>query len=118
MRTAIGIDFLSHAATNVANRGGQSTQLTVDFAVRNKGPAHVAGLTYTADFWATPREGLARFQRFEGNREIWRAEVSVPGLNATFEYVLFCRDHRDINNVAQIFNTNNGETFRITGSSF
>jgi hypothetical protein len=116
MKSAISIDFLGHSATNVANQGGQSTRLTVDFAVRNKGPAHVAGVTYTSDFWATPHEGLARFQHFDGDREIWRAEVSVAGLNASFEYVIFCRDYRDINNVAQVFNTNGGETFRIKGT--
>jgi hypothetical protein len=116
MRTATNIDFLGHSARNIAGSGGESTKLTVDFAVRNKGPAHVAGLTYTSDFWATPREGLARFQRFEGEREIWRAEVSVAGLGASFEYIIFCRDHRDFDNVAQIFNTNGGETFRIKGT--
>jgi len=116
MRSATSIDFIHHSATNVANQGGQSTRLTVDFAVRNKGPAPVAGLTYTSDFWATPREGLARFQRFEGDREIWRAEVSVPGLGASYEYVIFCRDYRDVDNVAEVFNTNSGETFRITGT--
>ena len=64
------------------------------------------------------RFGLMMFvvQHFDGDREIWRAEVSVAGLNASFEYVIFCRDYRDINNVAQVFNTNGGETFRIKGT--
>ena len=115
MKSAIGIDFLGHSATNVADEGGESTRLTVDFAVRNQGPAHVAGVTYTSDFWATPREALARFQRFDANREIWHLEVSVPGLNAGFEYVIFCRDYRDVDNVAQVFNTNGGQTFQIKG---
>jgi hypothetical protein len=116
MRSAFSVDFLGHSATNLAGLGGESTRLTVNFAVRNKGPAHVAGITYTSDFWGTPREGLARFQHFDGDREIWRAEVSVPGLGASYEYVIFCRDYRDIDNVAQIFNTNGGETFRIQGT--
>ncbi len=41
-----------------------------------------------------------------------------PG-GGQFEYVIFCRDYRDINNVAQVsqvFNTNGGETFRIKGT--
>jgi hypothetical protein len=84
--------------------------------VLGQGPAHVAGVTYTSDFWITPLEGLARFQRFDGDREIWQTQVSVGGLNASFEYVIFCRDFRDIDNVAEIFNTNEGETFRIQGT--
>jgi hypothetical protein len=116
MRSATSIQFLGHSATNIANQGGESTRLTVNFAVLSQGPAHVAGVTYTSDFWITPLEGLARFQRFDGDREIWQTQVSVGGLNASFEYVIFCRDFRDVDNVAEIFNTNGGETFRIQGT--
>ena len=116
MRSAFSIQFLDHSATNDETQGGEFTVLTVDFAVLNPGPAHVAGITYTSDFWVTPQEGLARFQQFDGDREIWRAGARVGGLDASFEYVIFCRDFRDVDNVAQIFNTNGGETFRIKGT--
>jgi hypothetical protein len=110
------IDFVGHVARNIANAGGQSSQLTVNFKVFRRGPAHVAGLTYTADFWATPKEALARFQRFEGDFEVWQAVVSAPGNGVTFEYVIFCHDHRDVQNVRKIYNTNFGNTFQIAAT--
>jgi hypothetical protein len=115
MQTATAIDFISHSATNLADAGGQRTKLTVDFAVRNQGPAHVAGITYTSDFWRTPREQLATFQRFEGNREIWHLEAVVGGNDAGFEYVIFCRDYRGVGGVAEIYDTNHGQTYQIKG---
>lgn len=55
------IDFVGHRATNIANQGGLSSELVVDFRIFRRGPAHVAGLTYTTDFWVTPREVIATF---------------------------------------------------------
>jgi hypothetical protein len=112
------IDFVGHSARNIANAGGQLSELTVNFKVFRRGPAHVAGLIYTSDFWATPREASAKFQGFAGDFELWQAKISVGGNNASFEYVIFCNDHRDVQNVRRIYNTNNGETFRIVTSSF
>jgi hypothetical protein len=54
MRSATSIQFLGHSATNIAGQGGESTRLTVNFAVLGQGPAHVAGVIYTSDFWITP----------------------------------------------------------------
>lgn len=110
------IDFIGHSARNIANQGGFSSLLTVDFRVFRRGPAHVAGLIHTRDFWATRLETNARFQRFDGEFEIWQAQASVPGNNVTFEYVIFCYDHRDFQNVRQIYHTNFGNTFQITST--
>jgi hypothetical protein len=117
MRTAVQIDFLGHSARGDVNEGGSFSTLTVNLRVLSRGPAHVAGIIYTVDFWVTPREALARFQRFDGNFEIWQAQVTVGGsYSASFEYVIFCKDFRGVNEVPEIFNTNGGETFRIQAS--
>ena len=110
------IDFVAHSARNIANQGGFSAVLTVDFRVFRKGPAHVAGMIYTRDFWATPLTAVGTFQRFEGDFEIWRAQASVAGNNVDFEYVIFCDDYRDAQNVRKIYNTNSGNTFQIASS--
>lgn len=112
------IDFISHTARKVGNRGGQSSVLTVNFNVFRRGPAHVAGVTFTSDFWATPREALAKFQRFEGDTEVWQVTASAPGHDVTFEYIIFCYDHRDIQNVRRIYHTNSGNTFQIAATSW
>jgi|SRR5947209_16292170 len=116
--TAERIDFVGHRARNIANQGGLSSELTVDFRVFRRGPAHVAGLIYTTDFWRTPHEALAAFQRFDGDFEVWQAKVTASGNNASFEYVIFCNDHRDVQNVRKIYNTNFGDTFRIVATVF
>jgi len=117
MRTATQIDFVGHTAIGDVNEGGPFTELTVDFKVQSKGPAHVAGIIYTVDFWVTPRKALATFQRFDGDSEVWQAHVTVGGSDAaSYEYVIFCKDFRGIDDVPQIFNTNGGETFRIQAS--
>ena len=79
-----------------------------------RGPAHVAGLRYTTDFWKTPLTAIANFQRFEGSFEFWHAEAQAPGNNVTFEYVIFCDDYRAVQNVKSIYHTNNGEAFHLT----
>lgn len=107
------IDFVDHVARNIANQGGLSSVLTVNFRVFRRGPAHVCGLTYTTDFWATPREAPARFMRFDGDFEVWQAIATVSGNDASFEYVIFCYDHRDVQNVRRIYHTNFGNTFQI-----
>lgn len=106
------IDFVSDSATNIANQGGLSSLLTVNFRVFSRGPSHVAGLSYTTDFWVTPREAIARFQGFAGDFEIWQAQASAAGNGVTFEYIIFCRDNRDFQNVRQIYHTNFGNTFQ------
>jgi hypothetical protein len=113
MQSAERIDFVGHNAKNSNNRGGASSILTVDLRIFKKGPSHVVGLTYTTDFWKTRNEQLASFQNFDGDFEVWQAKVNAPGNNVSFEYVIFCDDYRDIQNVKKIYNTNNGETFRI-----
>jgi hypothetical protein len=110
------IDFVGHSARNIANQGGLSSVLTVDFKVFRRGPAHVAGLVYTRDFWATPLTAIGKFQRFDGDFEVWQAQATVPSNNAAFEYVIFCEDYRDVQNLRRIYNTNFGETFRIAAS--
>lgn len=110
------IDFVDQRAINIANQGGQSSLLTVNFRVFKRGPAHVAGLIYTRDFWATPLRTNAKFRTFDGDFEVWQAQASVSGNNASFEYVIFCDDHRDIQNVRTIYHTNFGETFQITAT--
>jgi hypothetical protein len=110
------IDFIGHSALNIANQGGLSSVLSVDFRVFRRGPAHVAGLFFTTNFWATRLEAGAAFQHFDGDFEVWRAQAHVAGNNVNFEYVIFCFDHRDVQNVRAIYNTNFGETFRITST--
>jgi hypothetical protein len=116
MQSATSIQFISERAKNTFNQGGESTVLTVDFRVFNRGPAHVAGIIFSANFWGSRNEGLGTFQRFEGDSEVWQAVVSVPGLNAKFEYVIFCDDFRGVDTVPRIYNTNGGETFRPVAS--
>lgn len=112
------IDFVDHTAKKFTTQGGNSSSLTVNFKVFRRGPAHVAGLTFTTDFWVTPREAIAKFQRFEGDSEVWQATASVPGHGVTFEYIIFCYDHRDVQNVRRIYHTNFGNTFQVVASSF
>lgn len=117
MRTALRIDFVSHTAVGDVNEGGPFSQLTVNFRVFGRGPTHVAGIMYTTDFWVTPVDTLARFQTFDGDFEVWQAQVTVPGSDSfPFEYVIFCKDFRGDEDVPEIFNTNGGETFRIQAS--
>lgn len=124
--TAERIDFIRHSATfgGVTPPLSAST-LTVDFRVFRRGPAHVCGLIYTTDngevdhrdFWVTREVALASFKQFEGDFEVWQAVVSVGGHGMVgFEYVIFCDDHRGEREIKKIFNTNNGETFRIAAS--
>jgi hypothetical protein len=77
------IDFVGHSAKNIANAGSLSSLLRVDFRVFSRGPAHVAGLRYTTDLWKTPLTAIARFQQFDGNFEVWRADVQAPGGDPT-----------------------------------
>lgn len=117
MRTALRIDFVHHTAVGDVNEGGPFSRLTVNFRVFSRGPAHVAGITYTTDFWMTPVDALARFQAFDGGFEVWQAQVTVPGSDSfSFEYVIFCKDFRGDEDVPEIFNTNGGETFRVQAS--
>ncbi len=120
MRTAQRIAFSDQTATNVADMGGERSRLQTQFRVYNNGPAHVAGLVWTADFWANPQTTLARFQSFGndagGGFENWLAVVEVPGLDVSFEYVIFCDDYRGVQEVPRIYDTNGGETYRIQAS--
>jgi hypothetical protein len=116
MQSATSIQLINERAKNTFNQGGQSSVLTVDFRVSNKGPAHVAGIIFSPDFWGSRKEGIGTFQRFEGDSEVWQAAVSAPGFNVKFEYVIFCDDFRGVNTVPRIYNTNGGETFRPVAS--
>ena len=112
MQSATSIQFISDSARNTFNQGGKSTVLTVNFRVLKQGPAHVAGIIFSADFWGSRNEGRASFQRFEGDSEVWQAVVSVRDNGVKFEYVIFCDDFRGVDTVPRIYNTNGGETFR------
>jgi hypothetical protein len=112
MQSARSIQFISDRAKNTFDQGGERTALTVDFRVFKRGPAHVAGIIFSPDFWGSRNEALATFQRFEGDFEVWKAVVSVRGLNAKIEYVIFCDDFRGIDTVPRLYHTNGGETFR------
>jgi hypothetical protein len=68
----------------------------------------------TANFWAATTEARAAFQSFDGAEEVWKAVVTVPGNNVSFEYVIFCDDFRGVSSVPRIWNTNGGETFKVT----
>lgn len=114
MQSAFTIQFTGHSAQNLAGLGGNRSKLTVTFKVFNQGPAHVAGLIATADFWRTTVDVRAVFQRFEGGGEVWQAELTVPNNNVAFEYVIYCDDYRGATTVPRIWNTNNGETFKVT----
>lgn len=116
--TASRIDFVGHSAKNITNAGGLFSLLKVDFKVFSRGPAHVAGLRYTTDFWKTPLTAIATFQRFDGDFEVWHAEAQAPGNNVNFEYAIFCDDYRAVQNVKSIYHTNNGETFRLAATTF
>lgn len=114
--TAEFIQFDNHQATSNVTQGGESSTLVVNFRVFQRGPAHVSGLIYTVDFWRTPQTVLAAFQRFDGDFEVWQATARVGFTDASWEYVIFCDDHRDIQNIKKVYDTNGGETFRITST--
>jgi len=116
--TAQFIEFDNHEAINIASAGGFSTKLVTNFRVFSRGPAHVAGLIFTTNFWVTTGIATAKFQFFSGNFEVWQAIAVVPGNNVTFEYVIFCDDHRDNQNVKKIFHSNCGNTFQIKATHF
>lgn len=116
------IDFTSHTINFEPGSPGpipisSRSTLTVHFRVFRRGPAHVCGLIYTISFWRLPKTALAEFQGFEGDNELWRAIVVENGSSfnqrVSFEYVIFCDDHRGNTEVKKLYNTNNGETFRI-----
>jgi hypothetical protein len=76
MQSATSIQFISDRAKNTFDQGGERTALTVDFRVFKRGPAHVAGIIFSPDFWGSRNEALATFQRFEGDFEVWKTVVS------------------------------------------
>jgi hypothetical protein len=102
-------DEQRYPGRRVVNFGGQLSRLSA-------GPAHVAGLIYTVDFWRPPETVLAAFQRFDGDFEVWQATARVGFMDASWEYVIFCDDYRDIQNIKKVYDTNGGETFRITST--
>ena len=111
------IDPISAIARRTLSIKAESVPaLTVDFRVFKRGPAHVAGIIFSPDFWGSRNEALATFQRFEGDFEVWNVVVSVRGLNAKIEYVIFCDDFRAIDTVPRLYHTNGGETFRPVAS--
>ena len=58
MQSATSIQF-SDRAKNTFDQGGQRMALTVDFWVFKRGPAHVAGIIFSPDFWGSRNEALA-----------------------------------------------------------
>lgn len=117
------IDFVDYSIVSFEQRRlgpspfNSHSILVVNFGIFRRGPTHVAGLLYTTKFWAERKTVFASFKGFQGELELWRASVREEGPSAyesaSFGYIIFCDDHRDINAVRKIYNTNNGETFRI-----
>jgi hypothetical protein len=90
--------------------------LTVDFHVHNNGPAHVAGLIVTTDYWATTATVPAVFQAHGDGFEYWRAKYSFASSSpVAFEFVIFCDDFGAKDGLARIWNTNGGHRFRARG---
>lgn len=90
--------------------------LTVDFHVHNNGPAHVAGLVVTTDYWATTATVPAAFQAHGDGFEYWRAKYSVASSSpVAFEFVIYCDDFGANDGAVRIWNTNGGERFRARG---
>jgi hypothetical protein len=114
--SAVSLSAVSFDARNIANAGGQSSELTVWFHVFQRGFAHVAGLVASNDGWASRREVPARFDHFEGNVEVWKVVTSVAGNNATFAFVVWCEDFADVDNGRKIWNTNGGNQYWRTAT--
>jgi hypothetical protein len=117
MQSAQQITFLSHTAVNDDGIQGTNAILTVNFQVYRKGPAHMAGIIFTTDGWATASTAMAQFQSFgPGDVENWKASVTVGGNNVRFQYVIFCDDFAGLNQVPRIYDTNGGNQYSITSS--
>ena len=116
--TAISISAVSFDAKNIANEGGESSQLTVWFHVYQRGFAHVAGIVVSLDGWATRQEVTARWDHFEGDTEVWTLTYNVPNNGRQFAFVCWCEDYADIDNVRKIWNTNSGNQFLVTANHF
>jgi hypothetical protein len=116
MQSAESISFLGHTAVNDDGDQGTNSILTVNFNVFSKGPAHVAGIIYTTNGWASTTVAPASFQGFNGDLELWKAVVITGGNNITFQYVIWCDDYAGVNVVPRIYNTNGGDQFSITSS--
>ena len=115
--TAQRITVTSYLAVNQAeNLGHYVAQLTVNFKVESRGPAHVAGLIFTTDAWKTTAVQHATFINFDGHLEVWQAIANGPALGVTFEFTVFGDDHRDVNNVRRIYDTNGGNGFQATAT--
>ena len=116
MQSAESITLLNHSAVNDNGIQGMNSVLTVNFSVFRKGPAHVAGIIYTTDGWASTGVAPATFQRFDGDSEVWQTVVRVGGNNVTFQYVIWCDAYAGVFGVPRIYNTNGGNQFSITSS--
>lgn len=116
MQSAESITLIHQFAKNEDGDQGTNAVLTVIFSVFQKGPAHVAGIIYTTNGWASATVAPAVFQNFSGDVEVWQAVVSVGGKNVAFQYVIWCDDYAGVNAVVRICNTNGGDQFSITSS--
>jgi hypothetical protein len=116
--SAVSITAVSFDATNIANQGGQSSQLTVWFHVYQRGYAHVAGIVISIDGWISRQEVTAKFDHFENSAEVWNATFSAQGVGRIFAFVCWCEDYADIDNVRKIWNTNGGGQYWITASHY
>lgn len=110
MQTAFSITDVNFFASS--DTPGAVT-LTVDFHVHKNGPAHVAGLIVTTDYWAKTVTVPAVFQAQGEGFEYWRAKHCVESSSpVAFEFVIFCDDFCGQDGVARIWNTNGGERYR------
>jgi hypothetical protein len=110
MQTAFSISDVEYSAglatSNLAS-------LEVRFRVQSNGPAHVAGLIVTTDFWATSHTVPAFYQGAGPGFELWSAEFRTSGPPVTFEFVIYCDDFGGQNIVPRIWNTNAGKRFQV-----
>jgi hypothetical protein len=112
----VSIAFVSSSATNVVGGPSPTSVLTVWFSVYQQGPAHVAGITVTANGWSMAQDVQAKWDHNQGTGEVWKATFSTQGANATFGYICWCEDFADVDNVKKIWNTNGGHQYWVTAS--
>jgi hypothetical protein len=110
MQTAFSITNVTCSAAVVA---ANVVLLRVRFRIQSNGPAHVAGLIVTTNFWATSHTVSAVFESSGPGFESWKAEISTKGPPVIFEFVVFCDDFGGQNIVPRIWNTNGGNRFQV-----
>lgn len=114
--SVVSISSVSYRAQNQYDAGGQRSTLTVSFRVYRRGYAHVAGIVVSTNGWGTRIEVTGRWDRNEGDYEVWTASHTVQGLDARFAFVCWCEDYADVDNVKKIWNTNGGNQHWATST--